>query len=223
MESPSPLHSQGLCSSFPEWLLDEVMRLRAREEAAGKRCWPGPSSPGTRLPGLRALPAQRLPKRGPRGPGGEQDSGPNAQQPRSGAPGDPRRLLTRLLVPHWLGPGPGLGLRSHADPGVPAPCRVTTQGSRGPGRPRSTLTPRGPGAHSVRLRLPSCIFLEHESFPATESSRRPPSCARARRKHPWGPSTWGPLRASPGPTTSGGPLPCKAPNLFLTGLPARLP
>lgn len=130
VESPSPLLSQGLCSSFPEWLLDEVMRLGAREEAAGKRCWPGPSSPGTRLPGLRALPAQRLPNRGPRGPGGEQDSGPNARQPRSGAPGDPGRLSTRPLVSLWLGPGPGLGLRSHADPGVPAPGRVATQGPR---------------------------------------------------------------------------------------------
>lgn len=101
LESSSAPHSQGLCSSFPEWLPDEVMRLGAREEAAGKHCWPGPSSAGTWLPGLLVLPALMLPRWGPRRPGREQDSGPlNAWQPHPGAAGGPQ-TFTHLLASPW--------------------------------------------------------------------------------------------------------------------------
>lgn len=111
VESPSPLHSQGLCSSFPEWLLDEVMRLRAREEAAGKRCWPGPSSPGTRLPGLRALPAQRLPRRGPRGLAGSRTLGRTLAAPLWGTGGPQTSVdwsAALALAGPWAQPRPAV-------------------------------------------------------------------------------------------------------------------
>lgn len=103
LESSSPLHSQGLCSSFPEWLPDEVMRLGAREEASGKHCWPGPSPAGTWLPSFLVLPALMLPKWRPERPGGEQDSGPNVWQPHTGAAGGPQ-TFTHLLSSYWVSP-----------------------------------------------------------------------------------------------------------------------
>lgn len=241
VESPSPLHSQGLCSSFPEWLLDEVMRLRARGGGRGEALLAGPqlARDAAARPSCPARPEAA--KAGAEGAGGEQDSGPHAGSPALGHRGTPDvcRLVCCSRTGWALGPASacGLTLTLVSPPRAMSPrreaeaqggCTVpsVTAGVNAPpgvGGGRSTLTPRGREPTVRASDLPSCIFLEHESFPATESSRRPPSCARARRKRPWGPSTRGPLRASPGPTRSGGPLPRKAPCLFLTGLPARLP
>lgn len=171
MESSSPLPLQGLCSSFPEWLPDEVMPLGPRGGGRREMLLAGPQF-AWKMAARGLRPRRRRADRGPRGErmwggmlGGLARAGPGAFIPlpasMPAAPGphtEPRLGLGPLQRPwelglarrEWTLTGPRGGRRALAGMRALTRQAACSWSEFFPPRGRASRPPSGAGDGPVR-------------------------------------------------------------------------